>query len=383
MAWWSRFDPADVESDFERFAAAGLDSVRMFLLWEDFQPDARRVNRDMVGRLVAVADAADRAGLELMSTLFTGHMSGVNWIPPWALGGTERDERFRVMSGGRIVGDGIRNWYADEEVAQAQVRLATEVATALAGHDALWAWDLGNESSNCGMPSDREHARQWLEQMTTAIRGADATALVTIGLHMEDLEQDRRLGPAEAAEFCDFLTMHGYPIYATWAGGAADEHLVPFLARLTRWLGDGADVVFSEFGLPTFPATFPATSWAGDEASPMLVSEQDAARYTGQVLAGLHDAGCAGAIVWCSADYAPAIWSDPPLDAARHERTFGLWRSDGSAKPAVSEITAFGRRSRLDPPDDDWIDIDHERYWEEPATQLPRLYRRFREGKGA
>ena len=30
-------------------------------------------------------------------------------------------------------------------------------------------------------------------------RGADAGALVTLGLHMEDLEQDRTLGPLEAA----------------------------------------------------------------------------------------------------------------------------------------------------------------------------------------
>ena len=40
----------------------------------------------MLERLVAVADLAGGFGLELIPTLFTGHMSGVNWIPAWALG---------------------------------------------------------------------------------------------------------------------------------------------------------------------------------------------------------------------------------------------------------------------------------------------------------
>ncbi len=63
----------------------------------------------------------------------------------------------------------------------------------------------------------------------------------------------RRIGTSarrRPREACDFLTMHGYPIYAAWSDGPTDELLVPFLARVTRWLGGGADVLFSEFGLP-------------------------------------------------------------------------------------------------------------------------------------
>lgn len=369
MAWWPRFDAGEVTSDFEHIAASGMDSVRLFLLWEDFQPGPDRVDRGMLRRLVEVADAAAVAGLALMPTLFTGHMSGVNWFPGWALG-VERDERFRVVSRGRVVAEGLRNWYVDPDLALAQASLAGHAAAALAGHDALWAWDLGNEPSNCVVPPSREHGRRWLELVTSAIRAADATALITIGLHMEDLEQDRNLGPREAAEVCDFLTMHGYPIYASWADGAADEHLVPFLARVTRWLGGGADVLFSEFGLPTFRE--------GGASAPMLVEEGDAARYTACVLDGLREAGCTGAMVWCHTDYAHEIWAAPPLDEAPHERSFGLWRADGSAKPALREVTAFAGRSRLDAGDDDWIDVDHDRYWRDPAAELARLYRRYR-----
>ncbi|MGZ8579784.1 MAG: glycoside hydrolase 5 family protein [Actinomycetota bacterium] len=370
MAWWSWFDAGEVARDFERIAVSGLDSMRLFLLWEDFQPQPDRVDRDMLRRLVTVADIAADAGLALMPTLFTGHMSGVNWIPDWALVGDGPDSRFRVVSGARVVAGGLSNWYVDPDVAQAQASLAVEAATALAGHEALWAWDLGNEPSNCVMPPDRERGRRWLEQIASAIRVADDTARITIGLHMEDLEQQRNLGPREAAEACDFLTMHGYPIYASWADGETDEHLVPFLAAVTRWLGGGADVLFSEFGLPTV---------RGEARTPMLVAEDDAARYTARVLDGLRHEGCAGALVWCHTDYAPAIWDEPPLDEATHERSFGMWRADGSAKPALAELSSFAGRSRLGAPIDDWIDVGEEAYWQDPRAALVHLYGRYRE----
>ena len=33
--------------------------------------------------------------------------------------------------------------------------------------------------------------------------------------------------------------MHGYPSYTPWADGPTDEQLLPFLAHVARWLGDG------------------------------------------------------------------------------------------------------------------------------------------------
>ena len=75
MSWWRRFDEAEVERDFARIHAVGFDSVRVFLLWEDFQPSPDRVCEHALRRLVAVADAAQRAGLALVPTLFTAKRS--------------------------------------------------------------------------------------------------------------------------------------------------------------------------------------------------------------------------------------------------------------------------------------------------------------------
>lgn len=379
MGWWSEFDPSEVAADFARIAASGLDSVRLFLTWEDFQPAPDKVDRRMLDRLVVVADLADIEGLALVPTLFTGHMSGVNWIPPWALGGTDRDDRFRVVADGRVTGAGLRNWYSDPGIARAQALLAGAVAAALAGHDAAWMWDLGNESSNCVIPPNRSSAREWLRRIVSAIKTADPTALVTVGLHMEDLHEDRMLGPRQVGEACDLLSMHGYPIYAAWADGPTDEQLLPFLAQVTRWLGRGRDVLFSELGLPTYRGGDPTGEAATRRSTIPLVDEEDAAAYTGQALAALQQAGCVGAMLWCYADYDPVIWERPPFDVAVHERTFGLWRADGSPKPSVAVVRAFAGAPRMAAPvDHPWIDLEPEELLAAPALHLPRLYRRYR-----
>jgi hypothetical protein len=191
---------------------------------------------------------------------------------------------------------------------------------------------------------------------------------------MEDLEDDRGIGPAEAARWCDFICMHGYPVYAKWATGPTDDCLVPFLALVTRWLSGDAPVLFEELGLPTAPF--------GDFARGMLVDEVASAAYTASVIDGLCDVGALGALVWCFSDYAPSRFARPPLDRAVHERTFGLWRADGSPKPAVAELAARRgavRRAPRSTADLPWLDIDPATFAADRRTQLTRLYRRYRQ----
>lgn len=371
MAWLAEYDPLGTRRDFRRIAAAGFDTIRVFVRWEDAQPSAGRIDRDVLAHLVDAADAAAEAGVALIVTLFVGHMSGVNWIPAWALGGDPGDSRFRVVSGGRVRAPGtlVRNWYTDDEVTAAQERLAATVARALSGHPGVWAWDLGNENSNCTVPPGTAAGEAWLERMTGAIRRADPGRPVTIGIHMEDLEFDRGIGPAEAARWCDFVSMHGYPIYASWATGPVDARLVPFLALVTRWLAGGAPVLFEEFGLPTVPAAGPA--------SPMAVDERRAAAYTGAVLDALRAHGAMGAALWCFSDYATRLFAEAPLDESVHERTFGLWRTDGTPKPAVAAVSERAGRLRMAAVSTALFDIDPAQFAADRSTQLVRLYRRY------
>jgi endo-1,4-beta-mannosidase len=373
---------AEVQRDFARIREVGFDSVRIFLLWEDFQPAPERVSEDALARLVRVADAAHGNDLSLLPTLFTGHMSGVNWLPRWAvdeekcLDPSSAEARFRIVSDHRVRRGVAKNWFSDATVGDAQERLAGAAAEALRGHPALWAWDLGNENSNCCVPPTRRAAVDWLERMSTRIRAADSKVAITIGLHMEDLIEDRRLGPREAGRFCDFLCMHGYPIYADFVEGPTDERVLPFLGSITYWLG-GREVLFEEFGAPALRAgTIVDQARSATPHTPLL-DEESAASFTRRSLEALRRVGCSGAMLWCYRDYAEAVWNDPPLDAATWERWFGLWRADGSSKPAVAEVSSFENRRRAAPPDVGWIDIDQQEFWSAPREQLRRLYPRF------
>ena len=100
MGWWTAFDPAEAAADFSRIADCGFDSVRIFLTWEDFQPTPSHVDSTMLDRLVTTLNEAQSAGLSVMPTLFTGHMSGVNWIPSWALAQGAIPRRLRGSSHG-------------------------------------------------------------------------------------------------------------------------------------------------------------------------------------------------------------------------------------------------------------------------------------------
>ncbi|HXM18819.1 MAG TPA: hypothetical protein VN934_08380 [Candidatus Tumulicola sp.] len=372
MYWWRRFDRAEVVRDFARIRAAGFDNVRIFLLWEDFQPQAGLASPAALESLLTVADAASAEGLSLVPTLFTGHMSGANWLPAWAIEPGSPAGRFRIVSGGRVVDGKPRSWFDDAGVVEAQVLLAREVAASLRAHPALWAYDLGNENSNCSIPATRESGIAWLEAVSGAIRAADPVHPITIGLHMEDLEENRRLGPAEAAQACDFLCMHGYPIYASWASGATDALLLPFLTLITGWLGR-QEVLFEEFGAPTEGPGTP-------HAAVPLLSERAAARYTREALKQLRRFGSTGAVVWCYADYDRSLWTVPPLDEVAHERSFGLWRSDGSEKPALRSIGDARDWTRVQTTIDlSWIDIPREEFYDAPLANLKRLYGRFRE----
>lgn len=384
LSFWRHWEEEAVADDLAKMRDAGLDSVRIFLTWEDFQPRPDAIDAPLLVRLVKTLDAAGHAGLEVIPTLFTGHMSGANLLPAWATNMTRGNGRFRTLTGGRVTAATPLNWYTDPTIVAAQARLASACATSVAGHPALRAWDLGNENSNCTVPGSKERALSWLRTITDSIRERDPKTPITIGIHMEDLEEDRNLGPAEAARACDFLTMHGYPGYASFAQGPTDERLLPFLAQLTRFLGGGMDVLFSEFGVPTLPP--PSQGSAAPQSSPKegpaLVSEEDAAGYVHRGLRALQDCGASGAMIWCYSDYLPALFSQAPFDRAPHERTFGMYRADGSAKPVVDETRAFSRpkpavSATARVAESSFIDLTVEDYYDSPRRHLARLFRRY------
>ncbi|NIO04723.1 MAG: hypothetical protein GTN74_08925 [Proteobacteria bacterium] len=379
MYWWTRFDPSIVKRDFSLLAEYRFEVVRIFIIWEDFQPEIGRVSVSALNHLVSVADSAYDAEIRLLPTLFTGHMSGLNWLPPWMVESVSGQERFPIFSMGEVRRGSSRNMYADREVSKAQKLLIRETTRALQGHPAVWGWDLGNEPSNLVLPPSKDAARGWLEEMVTELKRWDESLPVTLGLHQEDLEEDHRLGPQEAARFCEILSMHAHPGYSNWAEGPLDEKVPLFLVLLTQWLG-GKPVLLEEFGVPTEPPLVTLEKADREKMGRVtLVSEEEADTYSRNVLNLLKANGILGALYGCFSDYDPILWDKPPLDNGVHERFFGLFRWNGSPKAHVRGMSDPPREKTSQEPSWDWIDIDRSEYYDRPRKHVEHLYRNFRE----
>lgn len=379
MYWWNNFDASAVKRDFSLLAEYQFDLVRIFLLWEDFQPEVKDISVKALNHLVRVAELAHGVKIQILPTFFCGHMSGINWLPPWMLESGTSEGGFPLFSMGKIQKGLIRNMYTDREVWKAQKLLIHETTGALQGHPAVWGWDLGNKPSNLLIPPAKDSARAWLEEMVMEMKRWDADLPVTLGMHQEDLEEDRMLGPKEAAHYCDILSMHAYPGYAKWSSGPLDENVPLFLGLLTRWLG-GKDVLIEEFGIPTKSFAGSLTEADQEKLGDIFLAEEGQAEvYYKKAFELLRMNGFTGAFAWRFSDYAPALWDKPPFDNYIHERYFGLFRWDGSAKASAKLVPRFPRQKVSPEMAWDWIDIEKDEYYTSPLDHLRHLYKNFKD----
>jgi hypothetical protein len=161
--------------------------------------------------------------------------------------------------------------------------------------------------------------------------------------------------------------------------------VLPFLGLVTQWLGN-KPVLFQEFGAPSRPVLppYPGERDLAGYKTP-LWPENSVAGYYRQALELLFQAGMTGAMAWCYGDYYPSLWSCPPLKDNPHERHFGLFRYDGSPKPAAQAFGEFanclaaGGRPKTDPEANSWLrGEDREHYYDNPRAELSRLYLKYK-----
>ena len=390
MFWWRDFDPAEVDDDFALIASLGLKTVRLFLLWDDFQKSPDTVEEGCVAHLGAVCDLAAKHDLVLDVTFFTGHMSGPNWAPGWLLGGKSparrNGARKQVVSGGQVTRLGYRNPYHDPAALAAEKLLIQTIVGRYHDHPAIWLWNLGNEPDLFDWPHSAAAGRDWVSAMTGLIHSLDASHRVTIGLHVGSLLEDNHLRIDQVYGQTDLAVMHAYSMYmAPLSRRPLDPDVVPFTCALTASLA-GKPVLMEEFGGCTAPPGQRSQTWRwrayGHPRSQFMASEEDYAEYLRATLPRLVEVGAQGALVWCFADYAEELWHRPPCDQSRHERFFGLVRPDGSLKPHAQVLKEFAASKPMIHaiPDYAHLPITPARFYGRllaPMLRLPGLYRRY------
>jgi endo-1,4-beta-mannosidase len=386
MYWWSDFDLGEVRDEFAVIAELGLRVVRVFLLWDDWQPTSDTVSRGCLAGLEAVASAAADKGLGLDVTFFTGHMSGPNWSPRWLLDPAApiptRSTR-QVISGRQVAQGGYRNPFHDPVALDAERLQLRTVVNALRQHPGVWMWNLGNEPDLFAWPAGDAAGRAWVREMTGLIKDIDPVHPVTCGLHGANLSEDNGLRIDQVFAETDVATMHTYPMYSPIARWPLDPDFVPFTCALVTALC-GKPALMEEWGGCTVAPGEPSQVWDwvayGRPRRQFMASEEDFATYVEAVLPRLVEVGATGAMLWCYADYVPALWDRPPCDESRHERFFGLVRPDGSLKPHAEVIRRFARSQpvvntsavrRVT------LDISPDAYYADPMHHQARLYRAY------
>jgi endo-1,4-beta-mannosidase len=390
MAWWSDFDPGEVREEFALIRELGLGWVRIFLLWEDWQPSPAQVDPQALQHLEQVCDTAAALGLQLDVTFFVGHMSGPSWVPGWL-----RGQDLAVPPGVRQVvcrqtpvAGGYLNPFHDAVAVQAAEHLLRTVVARFRDHPALGVWNLGNEPDLFARPHSAAAGRAWVRRMARVIYERDPHHPVTCGLHTPSLLEDNGLRVHDVFAELDLAVMHGYPMYCDWAASPLDPDFVPFLCALTSALC-GKPVLMEEFGGCTAPPGAPGQVWEwtsyGQTRRQYMAAEEDLAAHLEQVLAGLLDVGALGAMLWCYADYAPELYQRPPCDEAWHERFFGLVRPDGTLKPHAAVLRRFAAAQHVVRPARHRVvlDMTPEDFYQAPLGHAQRLYQAFRAEGGS
>ncbi|MBZ0286381.1 MAG: beta-galactosidase [Anaerolineae bacterium] len=384
MYWWSDFDAGEVREEFAVIADLGMNVVRFFLLWDDFQPTSDTVSRACLDNLGVVMDIAAEHKLELDVTFFTGHMSGPNWSPRWLLdangGIPSQYNQTQVVSGGQIVSGGYRNPFHDPVALNAARLLLRTVVSRYKDHPAVWMWNLGNEPDLFAWPNSAEAGRAWVRDMTALIDENDGQHPVTCGLHVASLHVDNGLRIDHVYGETDVAVMHAYPMYVSWARHPLDPNVVPFSCALTSALC-GKPTLMEEWGgctaLPgeaSYVREWPAY---GHPRKQYMSSEEDFTAYVEAVLPRLVDVGATGAMMWCYADYVEELKDKPPCLESWHERYFGLVRPDGSLKPHAEAIKRFAATKPTVNPNPARrvpLDITPDEYYQDPTGHLARLY---------
>ena len=329
MYMWRRWDPKAVEKDIAELSRNGVNIMRVFPLWPDFQPLTRMlggggcdkglaqndgplqnpagVDEEMMRRFRFMCDVSQKHDVKLVVGLITGWMSGRLFVPP----------AFEA-----------KNVLLDAEVMTWQTRFVRHFVREMKDHPAILGWDLGNEC-NCmaGKDIGPYESWMWLNTIASAIRAEDATRPVVSGMHGCSNVKSDRWNLSFQGELMDELTTHPYPLFT------------PYCAK------DPFNTMRSE----THPAAESLLYWGLSGKHCFVEEAGDLGRCTGSPERSAANARCAmftswanglGAYVWwCGFDQQHLDF--PPYTWNAVERELGLFTRDYEPKPVLRAMGAF------------------------------------------
>ncbi len=339
---WHLWDEAAVRKDLARLAKDGMNCLRVFPVWSDFQPvvpiyggggviceyrmadgtlpqNPWYLDEDMLRRFEILCDAAEENGMKLIVGLLTGWMSGRLYVPALLNGINLRTDPRALL------------W---------EQRFIEGFVARTKHHPAIAAWDHGNECNCMWQTATRDEAAAWTAAMTNAIRAADPTRPVISGIHDLSLESVWHIDDQAACS--DMLVTHPYPFWVRHA----DRH--PMLSVKTLVHAAAQTAFYAD--LAEKPCLVEEIGTMG----PMVCSDETAAAFLRINMWHTHIFNRPGFLWWTAFDQP---FDEPPYALYAAERELGLYTADGRPKAFMKEMAAMIERLKnLPPPIDRKID---------------------------
>jgi len=191
------FNEETIKSDFQKIDAMGLNTVRIFIPYQDF--GEADVNEEKLDKLKKVFDLAAQADLAILVTLFD------------------------------FYGDyDLMDWNRTH-------RHAETIISSFKEHPALLGWDIKNEPDLDFESRGKARVLAWLEEMIRQIKKIDPDHPVTIGWSSAN-------AGIYLAEQLDFVSYHFYD---------SPEMFAPSLSELRSQIKN-KPVMVSEFGISSY-----------------------------------------------------------------------------------------------------------------------------------
>jgi hypothetical protein len=301
LRMWEQWPADEIQRDLDLMVSLGLNTLRFFLRWQDFEPTHGQWSKFQFERLHTLLRWGAERDLALHPSLFVGWMSGGEFWPEWK---------------------GDRNLFADSHLRQASIGYASRCAEALFPFRAhLLAVDLGNELSALREAGEAgtEAVAEWCGDVSAVLKCRCPGVLIVAGNDQSQIvgESGWELGRQPGT---DLYSMHTYPT-PTWHPVRTDgmndplcHHLLPFYTRLARSYG------------PTFIQEFGTLLTSGES------SQQT---YLAKVISESWEAGANGFLWWCLRDIESREF---PYTSHGMERSLGLVDRAGRVKPGLAEL---------------------------------------------
>ncbi len=327
---WAQWDEKAVERDLKLLQENGLNTLRVFINWRDFQPvrtlygagfsvkgyvmddlseptNPWYLDEAQLQHFDTFCDLASKYGFKLIVGLVTGWMSG-RMFAPLALEG--------------------KNTYTDPVSLSFQIKLVTGIVSRFKNKEAIYAWNLGNEC-NCMSPCpSSEVAYNWSMLIANTIRANDSSRPVISGMHGLHVEYAPWL-IKDQAEATDMLTTHPYAYFV--------PHCMndPINSIRTLMHGTCETLFYSHISKKPCLVEELGTlshSLASDEVSAQFMNVNLFSNW----------ANCSPGVLWWCA-HEQSMLSTPPYNWNMLERELGMLDKDLKPKKYLEKMTAFNK----------------------------------------